>query len=57
MQLMPRWRPRRKIVWIPIATVPRDAIFGRVFLIYWPLGRFGKPGYDKNVVPPGEVAC
>ena len=37
--------------------VPRDAIFGRVFLIYWPLGRVGTPGYDKKLVPPGEVAC
>ena len=37
--------------------VPRAAIFGRVFLIYWPLGRFGTPGYDKKLVPPGEVAC
>ena len=37
--------------------VPRAAIFGRVFLIYWPLGRFGGPGYDKNLAPPGEVAC
>ena len=37
--------------------VPRDAIFGRVFLIYWPLGRFGTPGYDKTLVPPGQVAC
>jgi signal peptidase I len=37
--------------------VPRAAIFGRTFLIYWPLGRFGTPGYDKNLVPPGEVAC
>jgi len=37
--------------------VPRAAIFGRVFLIYWPLGRFGTPGYDKNLVPPGPVAC
>jgi signal peptidase I len=37
--------------------VPRAAIFGRVFLIYWPLGRFGTPGYDKNLVPPGEVDC
>jgi signal peptidase I len=36
--------------------VPRDAIFGRVRLIYWPLGRFGVPGYDKTLVPPGE-AC
>jgi len=37
--------------------VPRNAIFGRVFLIYWPLGRFGTVGYDKNLVPPGEVDC
>jgi signal peptidase I len=37
--------------------VPRAAIFGRVFLIYWPLGRFGTPGYDKNLKPPGDVAC
>jgi signal peptidase I len=37
--------------------VPRNTIFGRVFLIYWPFGRFGVPGYDKNAVPPGEVAC
>jgi signal peptidase I len=37
--------------------VPRDAIFGRVFLIYWPLGRFGTPRYDKGLVPPGDVAC
>lgn len=37
--------------------VPRAAIFGRVFLIYWPFGRFGTPGYDKNLLPPGQVAC
>jgi signal peptidase I len=37
--------------------VPRDAIFGRVLLIYWPLGRFETPGYDKRLVPPGDVAC
>jgi signal peptidase I len=37
--------------------VPRNAIFGRLFLIYWPFGRFGVPGYDKKAVPPGEVAC
>jgi signal peptidase I len=37
--------------------VPRATIFGRVFLIYWPLGRFGTPGYDKTLVPPGQVAC
>jgi signal peptidase I len=37
--------------------VPRAAIFGRVFLIYWPFGRFGTPGYDKRLVPSGQVAC
>jgi signal peptidase I len=37
--------------------VPRNAIFGRLFLIYWPFGRFGVPGYDKKAVPPGKVAC
>ena len=37
--------------------VPRAAIFGRVFLIYWPLGRFGTSGYDKTLVPPGQVPC
>ena len=37
--------------------VPRAAIFGRVFLIYWPLGRFGTPGYNKKLVPPGRVVC
>jgi signal peptidase I len=36
--------------------VPRDAIFGRTVLIYWPLGRIGVPGYDKNLLPPGD-AC
>ena len=35
--------------------VPRDAIFGRAVLIYWPLGRIGVPGYDKDLVPPGQV--
>jgi len=37
--------------------VPRAAIFARVILIYWPLGRFGTPGYNKKLVPPGAVAC
>jgi len=37
--------------------VPRNVIFGRVFLIYWPLGRFGTPGYNKNLKPPGPVSC
>lgn len=34
---------------------PRAAIFARVFLVYWPFGRFGVPGYDKALVPPGHV--
>ena len=37
--------------------VPRAAIFARLILIYWPLGRFGTPGYNKRAVPPGHVAC
>jgi signal peptidase I len=37
--------------------VPRAAIFGRDFLIYWPVGRVGTPGYDKRLVPSGEVVC
>jgi signal peptidase I len=37
--------------------VPRNAIFARVLLIYWPLGRFGTPGYNKHLVPPGPYAC
>src|SRR5215218_9799338 len=35
--------------------VPRNAIFGRVFLIYWRVGRLGVPGYDKTLTPPGAV--
>jgi signal peptidase I len=37
--------------------IPRGTIFGRVVLIYWPLGRIGPPGYNKNLKPPGAVAC
>jgi signal peptidase I len=37
--------------------VPRAAIFGRLLLIYWPLKRIGAPGYDKRLVPPGQVVC
>jgi signal peptidase I len=37
--------------------VPRAAIFARLILIYWPLGRFGTPGYNKRAVPPGHVVC
>jgi signal peptidase I len=35
--------------------VPREAIFGRVILNYWPLERFGVPGYDKDLAPLGDV--
>jgi signal peptidase I len=35
--------------------VPRDAIFARVLLTHWPLGRFGVPGYNKTLTPPGQV--
>jgi signal peptidase I len=35
--------------------VPRRAIFARVFLVYWPIKRFGVPGYNKALVPPGHV--
>jgi signal peptidase I len=37
--------------------VPRAAIFARLILIYWPFGRFGTPGDDKRLVPPGHVVC
>ena len=32
--------------------VPRKAIYGRVVLVFWPLGRFGVPGYNKHLKPP-----
>jgi signal peptidase I len=35
--------------------VSRAAIFARVFLIYWPFGRFGSPGYNRHLTPPGDV--
>jgi len=34
--------------------VPRGAIFARLVLIVWPLGRFGVPTYNKNLVPVGS---
>jgi signal peptidase I len=37
--------------------VPRDAIFGRAFMIYWPLGHFGGLPAQKAGRPPGEFAC
>jgi len=37
--------------------VPRDAIFARTVLVYWPLGRVGVPEYDSAHVPPGGPLC
>jgi signal peptidase I len=37
--------------------VPRDAIFARVFLIYWPLSRFGGIPARKAGPPPGQIPC
>lgn len=37
--------------------VPRGAIFSRVLLVWWPIGRFGPVGYDKTLTPPGPVPC
>jgi signal peptidase I len=37
--------------------VPRDAIFGRVFLVYWPLGHFGGVPSRKAGAPPGDISC
>lgn len=35
--------------------VPRKAIYGRVVLVFWPLGRFGVPGYNRHLKPPGPL--
>jgi hypothetical protein len=35
--------------------VPRNAIYARVVLNVWPVGRFGVPRYDKNENPPGPL--
>jgi signal peptidase I len=35
--------------------VPRAAIFARVILVFWPLRRFGVPGYDRDASSPGFV--
>ena len=37
--------------------VPRSAIFGRVFLIYWPLSHFGGIPSRKPGKPPGDLHC
>ena len=38
-------------------AVPRDAIFGRVFMVYWPLGDLGSPEIRHEGPPPGEGVC
>jgi signal peptidase I len=37
--------------------VTRDAIFARVFWVYWPLGDFGSPELRHEGPPPGEGLC
>jgi signal peptidase I len=39
--------------------VPRNAIFARTVLVYWPLGRFGVPTYETKAIrtPPGAPLC
>jgi signal peptidase I len=38
-------------------TVPRDAIFGKVFWVFWPLGDFGSPELRHEGPPPGAGLC
>jgi signal peptidase I len=37
--------------------VPRDAIFARVFWVFWPLGDFGSPELRHEGPPPGGGLC
>jgi signal peptidase I len=37
--------------------VPRKAIFGKVFLIYWPFKHFGGVPARRAGKPPGDVSC
>jgi signal peptidase I len=37
--------------------VPGDAIVGRVFLVYWPLGDFGAPESRHAGQPSGQIDC
>jgi signal peptidase I len=37
--------------------VPRDAIFAKVFLIYWPLSHFGGIPPPKAGAPLGQIPC
>ena len=38
-------------------AVPRDAIFGRVFMVYWPVRDLGSPEIRQAGPPPGEGLC
>jgi signal peptidase I len=37
--------------------VPRGAIFGKVFLVYWPLSHFGGAPSRHAGAPPGQITC
>jgi signal peptidase I len=37
--------------------VPRNAIFGRVFMAYWPLSDFGRLPSRAAGTPPGQISC
>jgi len=37
--------------------VHRDAIFGRVFVVFWPLGDFGPTEGRRSGAPLGQVRC
>ena len=37
--------------------VPREAIFGRVLWVVWPLGDFGSPELRREGPPPGSGLC
>jgi signal peptidase I len=37
--------------------VPREAIFGRVVWVFWPLGDFGSPELRREGPPPGPDLC
>jgi signal peptidase I len=37
--------------------VPRNAIFGKVLLVWWPLGDFGSPESRHAGQPPGQINC